>query len=119
MNENKFETVAIAAAADFRSVGLHKAVVVGGTIAASAAAIGLLKSKPASGENATVGYKGLMKYLAGGAVTAGVNLTVTTSGFLVSQGSSNGATFGKAIVTAASGDLSYGMFDFSTSGPLA
>ena len=117
--ENKYDTVAIDAAADFRSVGLHKAVVVGGTIAATAAAIGLIKSKPASGEHLTVGYKGLMKYLAGGAVTAGVNLTVTTSGFLVSQGSSNGATVGKALATVASGDLGLGMLDFTRAGPLA
>jgi len=117
--ENKYESVTIQSGADFQSVGLHKAVVVAGTIAATAAAIGLIKSKPDDNEYLRVGYKGIMKYLAGGAITAGVNMTVTTSGFMVSQGSSNGATVGKALATVASGDLGLGLFDFSTAGPIA
>jgi len=117
--EGKFESIQIVAGADFRTVGIHKAVVVAGTIAATSAAIGLLKSKPGSGENARVGYAGVMKFLAGGAITAGLNLIVTTSGFIVSQGSSNGATVGKCLVTAASGDLGLGLFDFTRAGPLS
>lgn len=117
--ENKFESVTIESGADYRTVGQHKAVVVAGTIAATAAAIGLIKSKPADNENLRVGYRGLMKYLAGGAVTAGVNLTVTTSGFLISAGSASGTTVGKALGTVSSGDLGLGMFDFSQAGPLS
>jgi hypothetical protein len=116
--ENKFESLTIESGADYRTVGQHKAVVVAGTIAATAAAIGLIKSKPADNENLRVGYKGIMKFLAGGAITAGVNMTVTTSGFIVSQGSADGATVGKCLVTASSGDLGLGVFDFTTAGPL-
>ena len=117
--ENKYESIAIASGADFRTVGQHKAVVVGGTIAATAAALGLVKSKPNTGENLRVGYSGIMKFLAGGAITAGVNMTVAASGFIVSQGSADGATVGKCLVTAASGDLGLGLFDFTRAGPLS
>jgi len=117
--EHKYESYQIAAGADFRTANQHKAVLVAGTVATTAAAIGLIKSKPNTGENLRVGYKGIMKYLAGGAITAGVNMTPTTGGFMVSQGSSDGATVGKALATVASGDLGLGLFDFSTSGPLS
>lgn len=115
--ENKYESVTLVAGADFRTAGIHKAVAVGGTIAAtSALTIGLLKSKPASGEHARVGYSGIMEYYAGGAITAGNKLAVTTSGFIIAAASASGVSVGKALVTAASGDLAKGLFDFTNAG---
>jgi len=118
--EQKYESYQIAAGADFRTVGQHKAVVVAGTIAATAdLCIGLIKSKPNTGENLRVGYSGIMKYYADSIHTAGENLTVTTSGFIANTGSASGTTVGRALVTTASGDLGLGMFNFSHGGPLS
>ena len=116
--ENRFMSLTVVAGADFDVTHQHKAITVGGTVAAGPVAIGLLKSKPKSGEHATVGYFGLMKYYAGAAVTAGLNLTVTASGFIVSTGSASGTTVGKAIEAANSGDLALGFFNFANAGPL-
>ena len=114
MHEGKYETLALAAGADL-SAAQHKAVAIGGTIAAtSAAAIGLLKNKPgASGRPATVGYFGHMKAYAGAAITAGAQVQVTTSGFIIAA-TSLGNCVGKCITAAASGDLFDGIFNFTT-----
>ena len=114
--QGKFETTTIDAGADL-SAAQYKAVVVGGTIAADASAIGLLQNKPAaSGRSATVGYAGEMKAYAAAAITAGARLTVTTSGYVTTATSANidgGFVVGKALTAAASGDLFTGLFNFS------
>lgn len=84
---------------------LHKAIAIGGTIAANnSTAIGLLKSKGASGQQVRVAWFGEMKGVAGAAVTAGDKVSVTTSGFLITSPASTNP-IGKALETAASGDL--------------
>lgn len=113
MHQNKFDAVTLAAGADL-SAAQHKAVAVGGTIAAtSTAAFGLLQNKPAaSGRSATIGYAGQMKAYAGAAITAGATVMVTTSGFVITA-TSAGNVCGKALATAASGDLFPGIFNFA------
>ncbi len=93
----------------------YKVVTVGGTIsAANATAIGVLQNKPKSGESGRVAYAGHMKAYVGAAVTAGDELTVTTSGYLITNATSVSGIIGKCITTAASGALCEFIGDFST-----
>lgn len=116
MHQGKFETVTISAGADL-SGAQYKAIAIGGTIAAtSALTIGFLQNKPAaSGRQATVGYTGHMKAYAGGALTAGDDVQVTTSGYITAA-TSAGNICGKVLTTAASGDLVDGLFHFTGQG---
>lgn len=94
---------------------MHKAIAVGGTIAATnLATVGLLKSKGASGNPITVAYEGEMKAVAGAAISVGAKLAITTSGFVITAVASAGATqtCGRALEAANSGDLFRGLFDF-------
>lgn len=94
------------------SAALYKAVNIAGTIASQAAtaptaAIGLLQSKPQSGEHAPVIVFGIAKGVAAGAINSGAAIAVTTSGFLapyVAAGSGGNTAIGRALVSAASGD---------------
>lgn len=85
---------------------LHKAVSGDGKIAQSIVQfLGVLKSKAASGEMARVAIDGVVKVVAGAAVsTIGNPVTVTTSGFIVA-GTSTIPYIGRALAIAASGDL--------------
>ena len=92
----------VAAGADLRGQQ-YKAVAVGGTIAATAQlAMGLLQNKPNTGEDASVQYFGESFYVAGGAVTAGGLIGVTTSGFCITVDSGS-VSIGKALNTVTSG----------------
>lgn len=89
-----------------------KAIKVGGTIAANnAETIGLLQNKPKSGEDATVGFFGHMKGVAGAAVAAGALLKVTTSGYLTTVTSVD-VPCGVALAACASGASVEGHFNF-------
>lgn len=85
---------------------LHKAVTVNGTIAASCSLLGgFSKSKSANGQSLRIAIQGVVKVVAGAAVsTVGYPVTVTTSGFVIAA-TSGGYTMGRAFTTAASGDL--------------
>lgn len=99
------EMVAITAGADLSSGCQFKVVDVAGTIsAANSAALGVLQNKPKLGEGASVAYSGHMKAYAGGTITKGARIKVTTSGFLVVVASGDGAV-GKAMAAANSGSL--------------
>lgn len=113
----KWSSTTIAAGEDLTAASrLFKAVQVNGTISAlQTTAIGLLQSKGKTGEGVAVGYAGEMKGYAGAAVSAGARLTVTTSGFLITQTSGN-LPVGKALEAANSGDLFRGIFEFSAAG---
>ena len=50
-------------------------------------ATGILLNKPKSGEIATIGVMGIMKYKAGGGITKGDRLVVKTDGLLYTAGS--------------------------------
>lgn len=107
------DMVPLIAGADLSGDGtIHKAIAIGGTIAATnAATVGLLKTKARSGEGISVAYRGEMKAFAGAAITAGARLAITTSGFVITTADSR-SSVGRAMETAASGDLFRGLFDF-------
>lgn len=112
MHQGKFETVNIASGEDL-SANQYHAVAVDGTIAdTSATAYGLIQNKPAaSGRASTLGYSGQMKYRAGAAISAGAQLMVTTSGWIITA-TSAGNAIGKTLAAANSGDTSPGLFNF-------
>lgn len=85
---------------------LHKAVTVNGTIAATAAlAAGFLKSHGLTGEAVRIADQGVVKAVAGAAVTTiGYPVTITTSGYVIAAVNC-GYMIGKAFTAAASGDL--------------
>lgn len=92
---------------------LHKAYAIGGTIAASnAAAVGILKTKGKQNDAVSLAHFGEFKALAGAAITAGALVSVTTSGFLITAADSR-TNVGRALETAASGDLFRGLFNFT------
>lgn len=97
------------ASARFKAIGL------GGTVVASTSrAIGVLYTSARSGERVSALYEGVGKVMVGGAVsTLGYPLTITTSGFFIAA-SSGGAMVGRAMATAASGDLVEALVDFMT-----
>ena len=113
--DSDFEMTTVSAGADLTGADkLFKAVAVGGTIAATnAAALGLLRSKGKSGESVSVAYAGEMKAYAGAAITAGDRVSITTSGFTIVAVDSR-STVGRALETAASGDLYRGLFNFAS-----
>lgn len=97
--------VTIKAAADLSTMQ-YKIITIAGAIAAeSDTAIGSLINKPQSGEWANVDYLGQMKGYAAAAVVQGARLKVTTSGYLTTVASGDGACVGKALEAASSGDL--------------
>ena len=116
----RFWALQVPAGADLNAAGgagpQYKAVAVGGTIAATnALAFGLLQNKPKNGEDATIGYLGHMKGVAGAGITAADRMSVTTSGSLVTA-TSGAVAVGKCIATAASGATVEGLFDFTNAG---
>lgn len=74
-------------------------------------AFGILLTKPKSGEHGTLAYDGEIPYRAGGAITIGKPITVTTSGWMVTAGSGY-YVVGRATATVTSGDIGIGLFDF-------
>lgn len=107
--EQRVSYLNIAAGQDLTPAAmLHKAVNVNGTIAASPTnAVGFLKSHNVSGAEVRVADAGVVKVIAGAAVTtAGYPVTITASGFVIAA-SSGGYTIGRSFATAAvaSGDL--------------
>ena len=109
--ENKFESMTVTAAADLTG-HQFKAVTLGGTVAGTtAAARGILRTKAASGDHATVAYKGIMKAYVGAAVVSGAQVGVTASGYLITVTGS--AYVGFALASAASGALIPFVGDFN------
>lgn len=97
----------VAAGADLSAKAmLYKVITVSGTIAAeSDTALGLLKNAPESGQHAAVAVEGKMKGHAKVAIAKGARVMVTTSGYLTTVASGDGAQVGKALEAANSGDL--------------
>lgn len=83
MSGTYLQSVPVSAGADLSS-HQYKAVQIDGTLATNNSdALGILQNKPsASGRDATVGYSGRTRYVAGGAVTAGNRLAVQSGGWL-------------------------------------
>lgn len=112
--EVRKEVTTLIAGADLTdAASLHKAIAVGGTIAATnATTVGLLKSKGKTGEAITVAYEGEMKAVAGASVSAGARLIITTSGFVITATDSR-SNCGRALEAANSGDLFRALLDFT------
>jgi hypothetical protein len=73
---------------------------------------GILINKPKSGEAATIGVMGFMKFRAGGGTIAkDAWLTVTTSGYCVTAGSGYHLV-GKCRESVTSGSIGTGYFNF-------
>lgn len=101
-NLNMGMDVAIAAGEDLRAAQ-YKAIAIGGTVsAANGTAIGFLNNKPNTGEDASLRFLGIAKGTASAAITAGARVKVTTSGYVVTVSSGDGAC-GKALTTVTSG----------------
>lgn len=112
MHQGKFDTVTLDAGEDL-SANQYFAIAVDGTIAdTSLTAYGLIQNKPAaSGRRTMVAYSGQMKYRAGAAISAGAQLMVTTSGWIITA-TSLGVMVGKTLAAASSGDTAPGLFNF-------
>ena len=67
-------------------------------------ATGILYDKPASGQNGSIIILGIGKGRAGGALTAGANVTVSTSGYITAAASGD-YLFGVAMEAVSSGSL--------------
>ena len=75
---------------------------------------GILQQGAQSGNHATIGVSGLMKYTAAATVAAKAKLIVTTSGYLTTAGSGDQWVIGSNLETAvSSGAVGIGHFDFS------
>jgi len=72
-------------------------------------ACGILQNKPKSGEAALVGYVGLMKYRAGGAVTQGNKLTVDSNSTMI-KAASGDLIKGEAVNSVTCGSIGTVLF---------
>jgi len=76
-------------------------------------AIGVIQQAQVSGNNVALGVSGIQKFTAGGAIGAGVRMTVSTSGYFVAVDSGLHAVGRNLTAAVASGAVGYGIFDFS------
>ena len=110
------DIIHVAAGADFRAGNeQHKALAIGGTIAATTlAARGLLQNKPNTGEDGSLLVHGFSKFVAGAAVAAGARVMVTTSGYIITATSGSPSVGFEAENAAVnSGAVGKGYFDFT------
>lgn len=111
-HSGNLDTESIVAGADLSALQYFAIALDDGLQADNGAeALGILQNKPKSGEQATVAYRGVSKFKAGGAITKGAKIMVATSGYLVTAGSGYHVV-GKAFATCTSGSIGVGIFDF-------
>jgi len=79
-------------------------------------ASGIVQDKPKSGEHGRVCFLGSSKYRAGGAVAAGVHLTVATSGYITEAASGNHWVGYNGADAVSSGGIGEGYFSFPAGG---
>ena len=75
---------------------------------------GILQYGGQSGEHVTIGYMGVMKFTAGGAITAGDRMVVTNSGYILTQQSGSHVVGRCGRTDVASGEVGVGIFNFLT-----
>lgn len=110
--ENKYFTTTLKAGEDLRTLRYHAIALDDCKLANTAEeASGILLNKPNTDEFLTLGYGGEMTFAAGAAISAGVKLTVTTSGWFTGA-DSNDVVVGENKVTVTSGSLGTGLFFF-------
>jgi hypothetical protein len=117
---NKMSLYNVRATEDLSSqaVRFRAITVAGGLVPASLAAgasgraIGILQSGGRSGEDVTYAYEGIVKCVAGAAIsTVGFPIMVGSSGFIFAA-ASGFAHIGRALSVAATGDLFEANVDF-------
>ena len=109
--ERNYETLTITASQDLTGHQFKAVDLSGGVAINSLIAVGILRTKPAAGDHATVAYKGQMKAYAGGAINSGAQVGVTASGFLISVATSR--YVGICLTAAGSGDIFPFVGDFN------
>lgn len=94
--------------------GQYKAINIDGTFAqAGDLPIGIQQGKAQNGDDATAGYNGRSRFVAGAAtIAAGARLTVANSGYMVTAGSGDDFV-GRNLAAVASGGISEGIFNFA------
>lgn len=113
---NDYDVYTAVAAEDLSSQAARfKVMTLAGTLftgTGTGRAAGINITSARSGENATYVTNGIMKVVAGGAVsTLGYPMAAASGGFMIAA-SSGGVNFGRALETCASGDLVQVMCDF-------
>lgn len=109
------EKIPVTAAADL-SAKQYMAVGADGNIAGTViAAIGVLDNKPQSGEGASLIYSGRAHCRAGGAVTAGATIGVSSTGYFVAV-NSGVLQCGKALTAVGSGGVFDAIVNFAVVG---
>jgi hypothetical protein len=98
-----------AAGCIYHAIALNDSKLANGPYEAS----GILLNKPESGQEATIGLSGEMKFAAGGTIAAGAKISVTTSGWFVSAGSASGIV-GECKLAVTSGSNGTGIFFFGS-----
>lgn len=109
------ESVPVISGADL-TAKQYKVIAIDGTLAVSGVAcIGILQNKAASGRDATAGYAGRSRYVAGGTVTAGARLQVTSGGWLTAVVSGDAAQMvGTSLGAVSSGGIGEAIVNFAT-----
>lgn len=114
----------LVAATDFRAL-MFRAVDVGGnlSVAGGTRAVGIMHSRPNSGQHGQAAYLGFMKATAGlGITTPGYPLTTAASGYIIAAASGDHVVGRYMPPTgagvAASGDLIRGLFNFANARPI-
>lgn len=79
-------------------------------------ASGIIQDKPKSGEHGRVCFLGSSKYRAGGAIAAGENLTIATSGYIALPTSGDHWIGYNGATAVSSGAIGEGFFSFTTKG---
>lgn len=109
--ERDYDTITVVASQDLTGHQFKAVDLAGGVGVTTAGAVGILRTKPETGDHATVAYKGQIKAIAGAAVASGAQVGVTASGFLITVTTS--AYCGVALAAAGSGDLFPLLADFN------
>lgn len=103
----------IQAKEDLSGVQFHAVAVNDGKLANNGGeALGILQEKPGNNEHATVAYIGEMRYRAAAAITAGQELTVTTSGWITAADSNDVVVGMNGEDSVTSGSIGRGYFVF-------
>lgn len=90
----------------------YRAVAIGGTLAIRTYdAVGLIQTRTDSGEEGTIRMLGRGFFQAGGAVTRGARVQVTSGGFMTTAASGD-LSCGVCEITVTSGSIGRGVFNF-------
>lgn len=109
------DSITIQAGADLQTFR-YRALAIGGTLATGLNARGILQTKPDNGENCSIAYQGRSKFIAGGAITAGDKLQVTSGGFMTVASSGDQVVGFAENAAVSSGAVGRGVFNFAAAG---